>query len=668
VENSIRELLSSLEAYPPADRAKVAEALEWASALHEGQKRASGEPYIIHPVQTAQILVELGLDSNCIVAGLLHDVLEDTACTGAEIRARFGAEVEAMVDGVTKIALLAVKNKTIQEAQTIRKMLLTMAKDIRVILIKLADKLNNMRTLQHLGAERQKAIATECLDIYAPLSDRLGISWLKDELEDLALKALNREVYEQIKSIVAAKKGERADFLKQVQEEILEAAREEGLEIRVESRAKHFYSIYQKMRKRNKSAEELYDLLGIRIICSEPNLCYQLLGIVHRLWKPIEGRFKDYIAMPKANGYRSLHTTVMSYEGKLLEIQIRTAEMHGIAEFGVASHWVYKKGSALEAPRPADLAIVAKLKSWEDDKLGTGDFLEEIKRELLKDSIYVFTPKGEAIELPSGATAVDFAFHIHTDIGSHCFAAKADGMIIPLNAELKNTQVIEILTSPASHPHLNWLRTVRTSKARTKIRQWLEQNDETLIFSKNVVAKKKAAPPPPEGQGRTKKQEEAEKEEVPQQFLDQNRVGVRSGGVRNMMIHFAGCCSPATGDPIVGYVSRGRGIIVHKRSCRNIQMIPDIAERGIEVEWETVSPKVLRRYRVTARRSNDLFSEIEGAIRKRGGHLVEGKIEDAGSDIQVCFFTVEIEDKGDSRMILSNIKSVPLVLSIEQVS
>lgn len=659
---------TKLAAYAPEERALIMRAAAHAFDLHRDQLRASGEPYIVHPLGVAEILIGMKMDAESVAASLLHDSIEDTSATSASLESLFGPGVALMVDGVTKIADLSAKNKTLQEAESIRKMLFAMVKDIRVILIKLADKLNNMRTLTFLAPDRQKSIAQECLDIYAPLADRLGISWMKDELEDLSLKHLNRDVYDQIKRIVALKKGERAIFLERVQSAIVAEAASSGIEISVTSRAKHFYSIYQKMRKRGKGAEDLYDLLGIRILCAEEDDCYTLLGIVHRLWKPIDGRFKDYVAMPKANGYRSLHTTVMGYDGMLIEIQIRTWEMHRIAEFGVASHWIYKKGSTKEVVRLEDLSIVNRLKNWNDlereegrDMTSSG-FLEDIKRELLKDSIYVFTPKGNVVELPAGSTPIDFAYHIHSAIGDHCVASKADGVIVPLTAELRNTQVVEILTSPSAHPHVNWLRAARTAKARSRIRAWLLANDDTLIIDRNVVAKKKAATPPPPLPA---KDDEPIQTVLHGQVTPGGALQVTVESERNMMIRFAQCCRPVTGDPIIGYVSRGRGIIVHRRNCRNVASIPDFADRKIEVEWENTSSRVIKRFRVEARRSSDLFSEIEGAVRKFQGHLLEGKLEENSSNRLTGYFTMELEDKEDAKKVLKSLRGIPSVVAIQ---
>ncbi|MFW6313790.1 MAG: TGS domain-containing protein, partial [Spirochaetota bacterium] len=437
----------------------------------------------------------------------------------------------------------------------------------------------------------------------------------------------------------------------------------------VETRAKHFYSIYEKMRRRGKDLEEIFDLLGTRIVCDTPSQCYTLLGLVHRIWPPIEGRFKDYIAMPKANKYQSLHTTVMGFDGKLLEIQIRTREMHQTAEYGIAAHWVYKQGLTREQARKEDLAIINRVRDLGAIRLTSNEFLEEIKREILKDSIYVFTPKGDAIQLPRGATAIDFAYHIHTEVGHHTMAAKADGSIIPLRAELSNTQVIEIVTSQHAHPHLNWLRYARTTRTRQKIRQWLNKHDESLILDKSIVARKKAPAPatkkPPEP---THEHAEPGDRHEPATVIDTGKVGVRVGDERNMMIRFAQCCHPTTGDEIVGYISRGRGIIVHKQGCKNLTNIPDFESRGIEVEWETVSPRETRRFRVVAKRTFDLFSEIESAIRKFHGNLIEGRVEETDDGRLDAQFTVELDRRDDFKKVMKSVRSIPQVLSIAAVS
>ena len=470
------------------DREKILKAFEFA-----------GE----HSVEVTSILLELGLDVDTIVASLILNSCRNSSLL-ALVDDQFGPVVASLAHGVIKIDKLKTASKTIQEAQNIRNMLFALTDDIRVVFIKLAEKLYALRVLDTLPDDERKIAARECLDIYAPLADRLGISWIKNEFEDLSLKFLNRETYHQIKNLVAEKRTERSRSLNLMQETIRSETEAAGIHVMVESRAKHFYSVYMKMRKRGISADKIYDLSGIRIICDSIENCYTLLGIVHRLWKPLSGCFKDYIAMPKPNGYRSLHTTVMlgkdmdseevsSEEGKLLEIQIRTTEMHQIAEYGIASHWLYKKGSSRDMVLPDEIGIVNKLKGWKLGGQGAGDlspsWLADLKQEILRDWIYVFTPQGKVIKLPAGATPIDFAYYIHTAVGEHCIGAKANGSIVPLSAQLKNTQVVEILTSQSAHPHQNWLQLAKTSKARNKIRSWLDRNDEYFINQKILEQK-----------------------------------------------------------------------------------------------------------------------------------------------------------------------------------
>jgi len=728
-------------------------ALGWARERHGSAQRASGEPAWEHDLRVASTLLDMGMDLDSVLAGLVHDITENrtsgyfpqagaaaevaaAATQAAElgaptaqqvkvahqtkadhkgktghqepkpedrqkeahrkalaavpdpaISAEFGEETARLVAGVARLSSVRAKNKTVHAAETMRKMLFAMTGDIRVIIVKLADKLDSMRTLKWLPEDRQKTIAAETLDIFAPLADRLGISWLKDELEDLSLKVLNREVFDQIKEIVSAKKGTREKFLARVSEDIRRASLKEGINVEIGSRAKHFYSIYQKMRRKGKPAEELYDLLGLRLICDGDNDCYALLGLVHRLWKPIDGRFKDYIAMPKANGYRSLHTTVMGYDGQLLEVQIRTRYMHAIAEFGVASHWLYKKGASAERPRLEDLPIVNRLKQWNEFVSQGAEYLDEIKKELLKDSIFVFTPRGEVIELPAGATAIDFAFAIHTDVGSHCLGARADGAIIPLDAELRNTQIVEIMTSPLAKPNLNWLKLAHTSKARTKIRAILIQSGQALAIDKSIVVGKKPEKERAEEKGREALQLEEAKQLAdrtfsvaapehgrtemeyrtykPQQELRSDDAGLTINGVRNMMIRIAGCCGPVTGDAIVGYVSRGRGIIIHRADCKSIKAVADFEQRKIEVRWED-SSYCIARFRVATKMVPGIFSEIESAVRKFAGRLREGKLGERGDGTLSGFFTMETDTRENLKKVSKALKGLPSIISIEE--
>ena len=659
VEKLILDFARILSDYNESDREVILKAAHWAQALHSGQKRASGEPYIIHPLNVAKILIGLQLDATAITAALLHDVLEDTIVTRQEIYEKFGRDVEHLVNGVTKINIVNVKNKSVQERETIRKMILAMDKDIRVILIKLADKRHNMNTLQYMREDKQKRIARECLDIYAPLAGKLGIYTIKTELEDLSLKFLKPDIYGEIKTFLSEKRGQRADFLKAVERRIYESAHQEGIDLTIKTRAKHFYSIYEKMKTKGKELDEIYDFLGIRILCSSTTECYTLLGLVHHLFKPLEGRFKDYIAMPKENGYKSLHTTVITRIGKPLEIQIRTFDMDETAEYGIAAHWAYKEGKNGRKLDPFNQNLLQKLKDINSEPYNNGDFMNSLKEDVLSDTIFVFTPNGDTFELPRGSTAVDFAYHIHSEVGDHCLSAKADDMIIPLNKPLKNTQTVSIQTSANAHPHLNWLRFVKTTRARSKIRNWLNRHDSDVIIDRHVVAKKPAM--------QEKKKAPPHTAKPPSnQMVDTTKVGVSIDNERNVMIRLAQCCNPTPGDSIIGFVSRGRGIIVHKADCKNLKGINEFENRKIEVTWENYSNRATQRFRVMARNVPDLFSEIEGAIRKYQGHLISGSISETDRGDLEGFFTVEMNRSEDFKKIAKSIRSIPDILNVQK--
>ena len=635
----------NFENYNIQDQSKIEEALEWAKKhwnLAFNMRRS---------LETAKILLLLNLDTDAIIASLFFFSFPQEI-----IQKRFGNNVSFLMEGVNQIAKIPAKNKTLAEREHIIKMFFAIAKDIRVIFIKLADSLSRLRLLEEETLEENKNIAQECIDICAPLADRLGVSWIKAELEDLSLKCLNNKAYKQIKDIVSLKKDERTEFLSQIEEEIKLAAKKLNISIEVSSRAKHFYSIYQKMKKRNKNAEDIFDLFGIRIFCNTVEECYSLLSEMHNLWKPLEGRFKDYIARPKKNGYKSLHTTVMTNKGESLEIQIRTHKMHRIAEYGVASHWLYKNNNV------KDVSIVNRLKTWSEYENEDINFLEDIKRELLKDSIYVFTPQGKVIELPPGSTAIDFAYSIHSDIGDHCMAAKADGAIIPLSLKLKNTQVVEIITSINAHPHLKWLQVVKTSRARHRIRLWINEHDE-----KNIVIKKKIESQEYEIKEKTKERGERLARKPFELPLDSNSKKniIKVENEKNMLVRFAKCCCPVTGDLITGYVSRGKGIIVHRKSCRNIKLIPDFAERQIEVEWTDSFAGNIRRFKVKAFSSCDIFPEIEGAISKFQGHIIEGRLEEKTKDRISVFFALHLESADDIKKITKSIRAIPGIISIQ---
>src|SRR5574344_1029608 len=576
--------------YSADEQKRITSAWNFLCTKSSALKRGCGKPYYLHPMRVAAILAESRMDADCIISGFFHNILTLEGVTPEEISAQFGPAVAKIISDTSKITNLKINSKTIQQADSIRKMLFAMVDDVRVILVKLADRLDRMRNLKSVDERAQRAVAAEVIDIWAPLADRLGMSSVKSEMEDLSLKYSNPDVFQQIKAIVAQKKGERAEYLEKAVQAIYKSSEKAGIKVSISSRAKHFYSIYQKMRKRNKGADELYDLLALRIICTTVPECYTLVGIVHGLWKPMDGRFKDYIAMPKANGYQSLHTTVIC-EGKPLEIQIRTQDMHNIAEHGVASHWLYKKGTNHDLVKATDLSIINQLRELRNEHLNDESFFNELKDELLGDEIFVFTPKGDVIQLPAGANAIDFAYAIHSAVGEKIVGAKADGKIIPLTSPLQNTQIIEVLTNPQAHPTQNQLKCVKTSKARQKIHSWLAANDPTFI-DRDAEAKRAAENAANSAHSlQVAEKIAASKKKTASAQSDQFTGKIRIGDTTNFLVTFAQCCKPQLGDPIVGYVSRNRGITVHKATCLTFQRIPDIEHRSIEVEWDVKDNK-----------------------------------------------------------------------------
>ncbi|MCL2412217.1 MAG: HD domain-containing protein [Treponema sp.] len=581
LDKGLPAFIDKISSLDSTDRERILDTLELVKERLDSTDKLPGAAFI---------LLDLGLDTDTIVAALIRLLPEPPL-------EKFDTAVSLLVNGAKKIDSLKTNNKTVQEAQHIRNMLFLLADDIRVVFIKLAEKLSAMRFMDSSQGEGKKTAARECLDIYAPLANRLGISWMKNEMEDLSLKFLNRETFQQIKGIVSEKLEQRNKFLDHAQKTIIEEAKAAGIRVEVMSRAKHFYSVYMKMRKRNKTVDEIFDLAGMRILCDSIESCYTILGIVHRIGRPGNGTFRDYIARPKSNGYQSLHTTIMldtgadlehehDDEGKLLEIQIRTVQMHQIAEHGIASHWLYKMGSGGNNVAQEEIGIVNKLKGWKQGSQELSpSWLEEIKSEIQRKSIYVFTPQGKVIKLPKGGTPIDFAYQIHTDVGERCAGAKVNGHIVPLKSQLENTQVVEIQTSSSGHPHFGWLEYVKSSKARSKIRWWLAKNDEFFIAEKEKAAelKKRLAN---ETAHALDKKSHTEKPVSPLTSV----LKVRIGDEKNMMIRFAGCCSPGLDAAIIGYVSRGRGIIIHRVDCNNLANNPEVEHRKIAAEWDSVEP------------------------------------------------------------------------------
>ena len=579
----IEEFFEKNPLYTDNAKSKIRGAWNFLCEICGDKKRACGSPYYLHCLRIAYILAEAQLDDDCIAAGILHCIY-DFGVTEEDIRAKFGDTVADLISGAEKFKELSVSSKTLKQADAIRKMLFAMADDVRVIFIKLADKLDRMRNIKSLEAKDQRMLASEALDIWAPLADRLGMQNAKNEFEDLSLKYTNPDAFQQIKAVIAQKKNERASYLNDAVSKIQGEAKKAGIEVSISSRAKHFYSIYQKMRKRNKEPGELFDLLALRIICKKNSDCYILIGIVHGLWKPLEGRFKDYIAMPKSNGYQSLHTTVMC-EGRPLEIQIRTQKMHDMAENGIASHWLYKKGMNHDAVDVKNLEIFNKLHEIKTSEITDEGFFQQYKNELLKDEILVFTPKGDVKKLPVGANAIDFAYAIHSAVGEKIVGAKANGKIIPLTKPLENTQIIEILTNPNAHPTEAQLKHAKTVKAHQKIHSWLCANDpnfEDKATIEKIEAENNAHAANARHIQNEKRRQKKEHAHIAQDGKS-NRISI--GGETNFFVTFAKCCNPRYPDPIEGYISKNRGITIHRADCYTYQRIQDLTRRSIKVEW-----------------------------------------------------------------------------------
>ena len=671
----VNAFYKKLNGFPQEEKRMLKRVMLFADNAHENQCRKSGEPYIIHPIAVAETLIDIGMDSPTVAAGLLHDVLEDTKYTFADLEENFSQEIASLVDGVTKIKNIDVTSKTEQEAQTIRKMFFAMVNDPRIIIIKLSDKFHNMKTLKYLDPKRAREIAFECLDVYAPLSDRLGINALKIKLEDEAFKVLNPDVYKQIEEYINEQVDDQERFLENTENVIKENLVKYTIKnIEISSRIKHMYSIYQKMRRRGREVNQIQDIYGMRIICNSIVECYTILGIIHGLWTPVDGHFKDYIAMPKANNYQSLHTTVVvPYEKKVkqLEIQIRTFEMDAVANYGVASHWAYKAESGREKvvggwnetdDKERFIKLVNRMKNWREEIQKSDDFMQEITSNLLKDSIVVFTPKGKAVELPAGSTALDFAYAIHTEVGNKCHMAKANGNIIALSEPLKNTDIVEIITSQNATPRENWLKYAFTQSARRKIKSYLNKHDSSVMFAKDLIVKNLDKTINQKSDNfEQDEQKKGQSQVVTKVDSSKNTSSLSVENEKNIMISFAKCCHPVKGDPIIGYVSRGRGVIIHRADCTNIPNMSEIQSRIISVSWDDDKPSNIYKFKIVAKRINDLFGEIEGAVRKYNGNLLEGRLDDNDGVMLCGTFTLEVPSSVSVRKITKSISAIPSV-------
>ena len=632
LEGIVKEMLRH---YADGDAELVRRAYAYAAEAHGAQKRVSGEPYITHPAAVAMLIAELGMEAATVAATLLHDVPEDTARTTEDIRLEFGEEIGRLVEGVTKLGRLQGQSRDAHQAENIRKMFLAMADDLRVVIIKLCDRLHNMRTLAPLPPEKQQRIARQTIEIYAPLAHRLGIWQIKWELEDLAFKYLEPEQYKEVAEHLAARRQVRERFIDQAMKTLASELEKAGIRAELSGRAKHLWSIAQKMRRKNVGFDEVYDLLAIRVIVADVPGCYAALGIVHTLWPPIPGQFDDYIAVPKANLYQSLHTAVMGPGGQPLEIQVRTGEMHALSEYGIAAHWRYKEGGKADRDRDYEskLAWVRQLLEWQHDVTDAQEFVESLKVDVFQDEVFVFTPKGEVKALTAGATPIDFAYRIHTDVGHRTIGAKVNGRIVPLDHRLQSGDIVEIVTSKAARgPSRDWIGMVRTPGAREKIRQWFKrsQRDENITHGKELLdrelkrlAQRSLGDLSDEDLRRVTEAlnmhdvdtlfaslgygevtaaqvvmrlgivDDAEQQlpgSAPQLPPTTARGGVTVKGVDDLLVRFAVCCNPVPGDAIVGYITRGRGVTVHRGDCTNVKASSE-KERHVEVEWERTAAR-----------------------------------------------------------------------------
>lgn len=720
-EVTISSLLEKVTSYTPVEgvEEQIAEAYNLAYSAHRSQSRKSGEPFVYHPLATAGILAELNLDPTTITAAILHDVLEDTETTRDELAGRFGEEVAGIVDGVTKLKRLPAGNLEEAQAESLRKMIVAMSKDVRVIIIKLADRLHNMRTLEYLQRETQLKKATETLEIYSPLAHRLGIYSLKWELEDLSFATLHPRRYEEIKRLVAARRNDRQAFIKGVADELQQHLAEAGIEAEVHGRVKHFYSIYNKMVKRNKEFNEIYDLAGLRVVADNLRDCYGTLGVIHSIWKPIPGRFKDYIAMPKFNMYQSLHTTVMSNEGKLLEIQLRTREMDRTAEYGVAAHWMYKQSG--NNGGNGRLNWLNSVVEWQQETPDAAEFMESLKSELVADEVYVFTPKGEVVSLPSGATPIDFAYHIHTEVGHKCVGARVNDRIVPLDSELVSGDRVEVITGKSSGPSRDWLTVVQSGRARNKIRQFFNRADREDNLSsgrekvQSLLKKQKVGKVPSDtwegvarqtnhdstddmlasvGAGvisaegvankiserlRPKEQEESPDQQespaltplpLPDQTGTGEDTGVRVVGSEGILTRIARCCAPLPGDDIVGYVSLGRGVVVHSADCNNAQALKQRdPERFVEVEWDAGPGKHFTvELLVEALDRMHLLKDITTTISDAGLNIVSARVDTVENRTALSRFAFKAASLQHVEEVIRKIRGVPDVYDAYRVS
>ncbi len=715
----LETLLEKIKSYNPnIDEALIRKGFKFAEYHHQGQKRNSGEDYIIHPYHVALILAEMNMDSSTIVAGLLHDVVEDTEVTYEELKGKFGEEIANLVDGVTKLKKLSYQTKQEKQAENIRKMVLAMAKDIRVIIVKLADRLHNLRTLEYMNENKKKEKALETIEIYAPLADRLGMSRIKWELEDLSLRYLDPDNYYKLVDMVNKRRTERMDFINKMIDRLQVALIDVNIKADIHGRPKNFYSIYKKMHFKGRAFDEIYDLSAIRVLVETINDCYAVLGVVHTLFKPIPGRFKDYIAMPKPNKYQSLHTTVMDDQGETFEVQIRTYEMHKTAEYGIAAHWKYKEGVNKATSFDENLTWLRQLLEWQKDVNDPNDFIETLKIDFLADEVFVFTPNGDVINLPEGSTPIDFAYRVHTGVGNACQGAKINGRIVPLHYQLKNGDIVEIITGSNAEPSLDWLNIVKSSQAKSKIKQYFKVRDR----DKNIE------------QGRENLEREAKKlgyrvgdilredwlletleklkiptlddmyaavgygsitinqvmaklvdyyhqehkdsfdlsklnsnENKSQSKKSKNTSGVIVKGLDNVKVRFAKCCNPVPGDDIIGYITMGRGVSVHRMDCINIAKNDD-KSRYLEVKWDTgESGQYTAQIEIQAMNKSTAIGDVANRINESKLTLASLSAKNTKDHILYINVKVELHNIDELDLLIRRLKKLDYIYDAYRV-
>jgi GTP pyrophosphokinase len=713
--SEIGQLLDKIRGYnPAADTELVRKAYDFSAKAHAGQTRRSGEPYLQHPLAVAGILTALRTDVYAIVAALLHDTLEDTLATPETLEQEFGKEVLRLVDGVTKIGKIRFRSYEEKQAENFRKMVLSMADDIRVVLIKLADRLHNMRTLEHLHEAKRRQIAQETIEIYAPLANRLGIGWMKNELEDLCLKTLKPDVYATLKLRVAKRDEERQTYIREVTQVVRKTLAEAALPGEVQGRPKHLYGIWQKMERQSISFEEVYDLTAIRVITDTKMNCYAILGLIHSLWRPVPGRFKDYIAIPKSNLYQSLHTTVVGPKGEHVEFQIRTEEMHRIAEYGIAAHWKYKERGQIDDRDGKVFSWLRQFVEWHQDLTDNRQFMDTVKLDLFHDVVYVFTPKGMVKEMPLGSTPVDFAYAIHTEIGDHCVGAKVNGKIVPLKHQLSSGDTVEILTSPTQVPHKDWLKFVRTPRAKTKIKHWLrvEEQKRSVEIGRRLLEREfrrhdlapaqflksdrllqaardlgfestdelaaavgygrlslsqvlhRLLPASPE----TGRPAPAEEPPTRPAGPKPEERGVKVKGGRDLLMQLSRCCNPVPGDRIMGYITRGRGLTIHSVGCPNLEALDYDRERLVEVEWDTSMPSTHAvKLSVLTVDKPGVLASVSSCISECEANISRAEITTREDRKAVLDFVIEVTDTAHLERVLKSIERVEGVITARRV-